>query len=83
MARIGVEQSLSAVSEILQEKGYEVIELKEEQDAKNCDVCVITGQDMNVMGIQTIVTEGSVINAHGLSADEIGRLVEEKMNIQH
>ena len=83
MARIGVEQSLSAVSETLQEKGYEVIELKEEQDAKNCDVCVITGQDVNMMGIQTIVTEGSVINAHGLSANEVSRLVEEKINIQH
>ncbi|HHY22438.1 MAG TPA: YkuS family protein [Bacilli bacterium] len=83
MARIGVEQSLSAVSQTLQEKGYEVVELKKEQDAKSCDVCVITGQDQNIMGIQTIVTEGSVINAHGLSADEIGRLVEEKINLQH
>lgn len=83
MARIGVEQSLSAVSQTLLEKGYEVVELKKEQDAKSCDVCVITGQDQNIMGIQTIVTEGSVINAHGLSADEIGRLVEEKINLQH
>lgn len=68
---IGVEQSLSNVEAALKAKGYEVIQLRNEEDAKKCDACVITGQDENMMGIGNIVTSGSVINAHGLSADEV------------
>lgn len=79
MRKVGVEQSLSAVQEALQSKGYEVVQLKQESDAKGCDCCVITGQDENVMGIQSAVTQGSVINAHGLSADEVCEQVENKL----
>src|SRR4051812_38710806 len=40
MAKIGVEQSLGQVQEALREKGHDVIELKQESDAQNCDCCV-------------------------------------------
>jgi precorrin-6B methylase 1 len=79
MAKIGVEQSLTNVQEALREKGYEIKELKNENDAKGCDCCVVTGGDNNVMGIQNIVTQGSVIEASGLSADEICQQVESKL----
>lgn len=79
MAKIGVEQSLTNVSEALQNNGYEVITLKQESDAKNCDVCVITGQDENMMGIQNTITEGSIINASGLSAEEVCQEVETRL----
>ncbi|MEK9198523.1 YkuS family protein [Ureibacillus sp. 179-F W5.1 NHS] len=73
---IGVEQSLSNVEAALKAKGYEVIQLRSEEDAKNCDCCVITGQDENVMGISDTVTKGSVIDARGLSADEVCERVD-------
>ncbi|HWK23645.1 MAG TPA: YkuS family protein [Ureibacillus sp.] len=73
---IGVEQSLSNVEAALKAKGYEVIQLRSEADAKNCDACVVTGQDDNVMGISDIAIKGSVIDASGLSADEICDRVE-------
>jgi len=73
---IGVEQSLSNVEAALKAKGYEVIQLRSEADAKNCDACVVTGQDDNVMGISDIAIKGSVIDASGLSADEICNRVE-------
>ncbi|KYD08490.1 YkuS family protein [Heyndrickxia sporothermodurans] len=79
MTKIGVEQSLTNVSEALRQKGYEVVELKNEQDAKGCDCCVVTGGDNNVMGIQDVIIEGSVIDATGLSADEICHKVESKL----
>lgn len=79
MAKIGVEQSLTNVSQALKEKGYDVVELKNENDAKGCDCCVVTGGDNNVMGIQNVVIEGSVIDATGLSADEICHQVESKL----
>lgn len=80
MAKIGVEQSLSDVQQALQEKGYEIVQLKSENDAKGCDCCVVTGQDSNVMGIQNAVTQGSVIEASGLSADQVCQQVEQKVN---
>ncbi|MBP3952198.1 YkuS family protein [Bacillus suaedae] len=82
MARIGVEQSLTAVQQELQSKGYEVIQLKQEQDAQGCDCCVITGQDQNVMGVQDAAIKGSVINADGMTAEEVCQKVEQKIGYQ-
>jgi len=79
MARIGVEQSLSNVKDALMEKGYNVVDLKNEEDAKNCDMAVISGQDKDVMGIADVVTENSVINAQGVSAEEVCDMVNERI----
>ncbi|MCM3388810.1 YkuS family protein [Ureibacillus chungkukjangi] len=73
---IGVEQSLSNVEAALKAKGYQVVQLRSEADAKNCDACVITGQDDNVMGISDTTVKGPVIDATGLSADEVLDRVE-------
>ncbi len=73
---IGVEQSLSNVEAALKAKGYEVVQLRSEADAKNCDACVVTGQDDNVMGISDTTVKGPVIDATGLSADEVCERVE-------
>ncbi|KAA0566966.1 MULTISPECIES: YkuS family protein [Bacillaceae] len=77
--RIGVEQSLQNVVQALREKGHDVVELKQETDANGCDCCVVTGMDSNVMGIQNVATQGSVIEASGLSADEVCQQVESRL----
>ncbi|EON72497.1 YkuS family protein [Lysinibacillus sphaericus] len=77
---IGVEQSLSNVEDALKAKGYEVMQLRNEEDAKKCDACVITGQDKNVMGISDPVMAGPVIDANGLSADEVTQRVDKFFN---
>lgn len=79
MAKIGVEQSLTDVQQALQEKGYEVVQLRQESDANGCDCCVVTGQDNNIMGISNVVTAGSVIEASGMTADEVCQQVESKL----
>lgn len=81
MAKIAVEQSLGAVKNALEEKGYQVVNLKNEEDAKNSEICVITGQDVNVMGIQDVVTEGSVIDARGMDANQVVDEVESRLNL--
>ncbi len=43
---------------------------------KKCDACVITGQDKNVMGISDPVMAGPIIDANGLSADEVIQRVD-------
>ncbi|THE11169.1 YkuS family protein [Bacillus timonensis] len=79
MAKIGVEGSLTNVQQALQEKGYEVVQLKQESDAQNCDCCVVTGLDSNVMGMADTVMKGPVIEANGLSADEVCQQVESRL----
>jgi len=80
MARkVAVEGSLTNVSEALRQKGYDVVDLKSASDAENCDCCVITGVDSNVMGMADASTKASVIEANGLSADEVCQQVESRM----
>ncbi|BCB02292.1 YkuS family protein [Bacillus sp. KH172YL63] len=78
--RIGVEQSLQNVVQALREKGHDVVELKQESDANGCDCCIVTGMDSNVMGIQNVATQGPVIEASGLSADQICQQVESRLH---
>ncbi|MED3897774.1 YkuS family protein [Priestia aryabhattai] len=79
MARIGVEYGLTDVQAALQQLGHEVVQLRNESDAQGCDCCVVTGQDSNVMGISDTVTQGSVITASGLTAEEICQQVGNKV----
>ncbi|MFJ7976892.1 YkuS family protein [Peribacillus sp. NPDC096379] len=83
MQKIAVEGSLTNISEALREKGYDVVELKQESDAQNVDFCVVTGLDSNMMGIQEASAKGSVIEASGLSADEVINELENKINHSH
>jgi hypothetical protein len=79
MAKIGVEQSLTNIQQALKEKGHEVVELRQESDATNCDCCVVSGLDSNMMGMHDTYTKGSVIDANGMSADEVCHHVESKL----
>jgi len=79
MAKVGVEESLTNIQQALREKGYDVIELKQATDAQNCDCCVVTGLDSNVMGMQDTSTKGSVIDANGMSADEVCQQVASRL----
>lgn len=80
MAKVGVEESLTNVLQALRSKGYQVVELTNGADAKGCDCCVVTGLDSNVMGMQDTAMKGSVIEASGLSADEVCREVESRLS---
>ncbi|MCY9422791.1 YkuS family protein [Bacillus paralicheniformis] len=77
--KIGIEQSLSDVEAALKEKGYEFVTMKTEDDAKGCDCCVVTGLDTDMLGISDTMTGASVIQATGLTADEICQQVEQKL----
>jgi len=80
MARIGVEPSLSNVKEALMRIGHEVIDLHSEQDASQCDFCIISGQDKNMMGIANMSTSGTVINAQGANTNEVCQMVNERLS---
>lgn len=70
MARVAVEHSLSEISNMLRDNGYEVVDLGNWQQV--VDAIVITGQDINVLGDENkTITSAPVINAEGMTANEV------------
>ncbi|MCI3923348.1 YkuS family protein [Paenibacillus sp. TRM 82003] len=78
MAKIAVEDSLNSVKAALQNSGHEVVTMSG-GNVDGCACCVISGQDKNVMGIADRATSASVINAEGMSTDEIVRRVDQSL----
>lgn len=75
-AKIAVEDNLTPVRDLLQQKGYEIVSLRE---VKSADCVVVTGGDDNLMGVQTTLTRAPVIAALGRTAEEIVSLVEQEL----
>lgn len=79
MAKIAVENSLEDVKNALQQNGHEVVSM-DSGNLQNCDCCVISGQDQNMMGMSETATQASVINAQGMTADEIVQRVNQSLS---
>ncbi|MBN6185613.1 YkuS family protein [Aneurinibacillus sp. BA2021] len=75
MARIGVENSLGNIKQYLESQGHQVMEINE-ANLKNCDCCIISGQDENMMGMANTVTQAPVINADGMTAEQVLQAVQ-------
>lgn len=67
-----MEESLSPIWEEIEEEGFEPVPL---DDADQDDVCaiVLSGQDDDVLGDETIQVDVPVIVAEGLSPGEVVR----------
>ncbi|MCX7774263.1 MAG: YkuS family protein [Clostridia bacterium] len=73
--RIAVEHNLTPVMELLQEKGYSVedIDLSAElsKNIDQYDALIVTGMNKDFLGVHDVVSKIPVINAEGLTANEI------------
>lgn len=83
MKRIAVEKGLSTVKNYLESEGYNVREFDDRQKtAKNFlnkfEAVIVKGETNNAMGIQDTITQSSIINAHGLTPEEIKGQIEMK-----
>lgn len=81
--KIAVEQNLTPVKDYLSGEGYDVecIDFNEQSSAnlQGFDAIVVTGQDSNFLGINDTQTAAPVINADGLTPEEVaGRIESEK-----
>ncbi|NMB38597.1 MAG: YkuS family protein [Firmicutes bacterium] len=76
-----MDESLTNIRQALESQGYQVLDLDSRfQDA---DVVVISGMAKNRFGDQTIDTEAHIIDASGLSADQVVNEVEKALKIRH
>ncbi|HEX2985321.1 MAG TPA: YkuS family protein [Caproiciproducens sp.] len=78
--KIAVEQNLTPVKDYLSGKGYQVecLDIGEESSSnlQNYDAIVVTGQNTNFLGVHDTKTKAAVINADGLSPEEVEKEIE-------
>ena len=73
---IAVEEGLRPVKEILTRKGYHVVGL---EAGVSVAAAVVSGMDINIMDMQTMQIDAPVINAAGMTPEEVLREIESKM----
>jgi len=78
MAKIAVENSLGNVRQALENSGFQVVNL-DETSAQQCDCCVISGQDKNVLGITERATQAAVVNAQGMTAEQVVQQINQSI----
>jgi len=70
--RVAIEDGLSNVRQAVEARGWEAVPLSEAKAAR-VDAVVCTGQDDDILGDETIRINVPVIQAQGLTAEEVLR----------
>lgn len=84
MKNIAVEKGLSNVKEYLTIHGFNVDEISSEQkNSKDFidgfDAVVISGMDTNLLGIHSTVAKTSVIEANGMTPEDVRKEIEKRL----
>jgi Uncharacterised protein family (UPF0180). len=71
--KIAIEPAISNVKNYLAEKGYTVESMSEQspKDLHGYDAVVVSGMNTNLLGMQDTQTKAVVINADGLSPEQV------------
>lgn len=80
MKRVGIEQGLENVAQYLKEQGCQVDILSgsidDNMNKLNSYDCIVTsGLNSNALGIQDTSTKAPVINASGLTPEEVAQTI--------
>lgn len=80
--KIAIEPKLTPVKEYLTKKGYQVESInlsdKPSKNLESYDAIVVTGLNSNTLGIQDTETKAVVINADGLTPEEVAKELERR-----
>ena len=82
MKKIAVESDLSNISEYLAAKGYDVFEFQHNlasNEINHADAIVTCGLDQDFLGMHDIQTKAMVINASGLTPQQIEAQIEQRL----
>ena len=78
--RVAVEPNLSTVRDYLSQQGYQIEDLhadKLNQQSGGYSALVISGADQNIMGIANAQTRAQVINAHGMTPQQVAQQIQQ------
>ncbi len=84
--KVAVSPYLHSVKERLHEEGINVVELdSENMDRISGDVSaiVVSGGDVNMMGMQDIQVEVPIINAEGKTSEDVVSQIKNKLDLYH
>lgn len=81
MKKVGIQKGLKNVADFLTKEGYSVQELGESMESSeskldNLDVIVTADYNANMMGYSDTETKTPIINASGLTPQEIKSLID-------
>jgi len=84
MKKVAVQKGLGPIKNHLENEGFKVKEFdNRKKTAKNYlnkfDAVVITGESKDFMGIENTLTNASVINANGMSAEDVKNELDKHM----
>ncbi|MCM1992023.1 YkuS family protein [Oceanirhabdus seepicola] len=84
MKKVAVQKGLGPIKNHLENEGFKVKEFdNRKKSAKNYldkfDAVVITGESKDVMGIEDTLTNASIINADGMSAEDVKNELDREM----
>ncbi len=79
--KIAVDAVLSNVREYLEQNGFEIVD--PEEGITNASVVVSSGIDKNYLGDENTSTKIPVIDASGLTEDQVLAEVERRLNNVH
>lgn len=72
MKRVAIEKDLTNIKDYLKNNGFTVECLENARDnLDSYDAIVVTGQNSNFLGMQDTSTKASVINANGLTPEDV------------
>ena len=72
--KVAVEDNLTNIKNVLQQKGYTVVNPKSRDEVL---ASVVMGMDKNLMDIQTAANRAPVIDASGLTAEQVVAKIEQ------
>ena len=81
--KVAVEPNLTQVKDLLTSRGFQVESANIGNDASkfqnNYDAIIVTGLNTNTLGINDTSTKAVIINADGLTADEIFNQLQSRL----
>lgn len=83
MQKIAIDEKLSPIEDFLKRKGYDTqcINMNSENvKNQNYDAFIVSGGDENILGIQDTVSKAPVINAAGLTPEQIDQKIKQKLS---
>ena len=79
--KIAIDHNLTNIRRYLEDKGYQTTNLTEEID--DVALIVVTGMESNILGDEVTSTDVPIIEAAGLTADEVFDEVQRRLQVRH
>lgn len=84
MKNIAVEKGLTNITQYLSQQGYNVKEIDPRQRVSKdfidgFDAVVISGMDENRLGDETTMSKSSIIDARGMTPQDVKRQIESRL----